>query len=250
MTASSRAIVASLAVHAVLYAWLGEVPRRPLAIAKKSLVTFEVAEQSPPPREPLAPPEAPREAPPPPPNARAAHAPKPLAAEASPTVARTEKPPLLDLTGVTLTGSESSFSMPGGTGNEREGPLGPISAQVTRVAVAAVDPTPRPERAGAPVVAVSDLAARPAPPALEGLLRQNYPDEARRRALSGTASVRARIEPDGVVRRVSLLNESFAGFGEACRRTLVGSHWTPPRDHSGRAVATEVRYTCRFVVTP
>ncbi len=28
----------------------------------------------------------------------------------------------------------------------------------------------------------------------------------------------------------------------------MGSVWSPPRDQSGRAVATEVRYTCRFVV--
>jgi hypothetical protein len=60
--------------------------------------------------------------------------------------------------------------------------------------------------------------------------------------------VEARIEPDGRVRSVTLAGESFAGFGDACKKTLIGSRWSPPRDHDGRAVATRIRYTCRFMV--
>jgi hypothetical protein len=50
------------------------------------------------------------------------------------------------------------------------------------------------------------------------------------------------------VRQASVLDESSPGFGEACRRTVTGSRWSPPRDRQGRKVATEIRYTCRFVV--
>jgi TonB family protein len=98
------------------------------------------------------------------------------------------------------------------------------------------------------VVPLSDLSSRPVPPALDGALRQNYPEEARRRAVGGTASIRARLDPDGILRRVQVQSETFAGFGNACRRTLEGSRWSAPRDRAGRAVATEIRYTCRFQV--
>jgi TonB family protein len=81
-------------------------------------------------------------------------------------------------------------------------------------------------------------------------LERNYPADARQRGLSGTAKVRARIDPDGVVRRVTLVEESAAGFGTACSRTVNGSRWAPPKDKAGRSVATEIRYTCRFVVQP
>jgi TonB family protein len=109
-------------------------------------------------------------------------------------------------------------------------------------------PSAAPVRTEPLLVAVGDLSARPAPPALGPALERNYPADARRRGLSGTAKVRARIDPDGVVRRVSLLEESAAGFGSACSRTLSGSRWAAPKDKAGRAVATEIRYTCRFVV--
>jgi TonB family protein len=100
------------------------------------------------------------------------------------------------------------------------------------------------------VVAPGDMSARPSPPRLGATLERNYPADARRRGLSGTAKVRARIDPDGVVRRVTLLEESAAGFGTACTRTLSGSRWAAPKDKAGRSVATEIRYTCRFVVQP
>jgi hypothetical protein len=53
-----------------------------------------------------------------------------------------------------------------------------------------------------------------------------------------------------VVRAARVMNESFGGFGEACRRTLAGSRWSPPRDASGKPVSTEVSYTCRFEIEP
>ena len=59
-----------------------------------------------------------------------------------------------------------------------------------------------------------------------------------------------RTDADGTVRRVTLVEESGAGFGAACGRALTGSRWGAPKDKSGRSVATEIRYTCRFVVEP
>jgi len=101
---------------------------------------------------------------------------------------------------------------------------------------------------GVPEVAAADLSTRPVPPELTANLRDHYPATAKARGIGGSATVRVRIEPDGRVRRVELMTESFEGFGEACRRTLAGSQWTAPRDRDGRAVATHIRYTCRFVV--
>jgi TonB family protein len=100
------------------------------------------------------------------------------------------------------------------------------------------------------LVAAGDLSEHPRPPALSALLRANYPAEARERGLRGSASLRARIDADGVVRSVRFLTESSAGFGAACRRTVLGSHWSAPRDKNGGAVATEIVYTCHFEVDP
>jgi protein TonB len=100
------------------------------------------------------------------------------------------------------------------------------------------------------VVDVADLATRPVPPELTSNLRDHYPAAAKARGIGGSATVRVRIEPDGKARRVDPIAETFEGFGDACRRTLQGSSWSAPRDHDGRAVATIVRYTCRFVVGP
>jgi TonB family protein len=114
-------------------------------------------------------------------------------------------------------------------------------------------PAPRPlTKAPTPssLVRYAALGTRPSPPSLEAALRRNYPADARRRALGGSATVKARIESDGVARTVGVLNETAKGFGDACRRTLAGSRWSPPRDASGRAVSTEVRYTCHFKVDP
>jgi TonB family protein len=88
------------------------------------------------------------------------------------------------------------------------------------------------------------------PPELAANLREHYPPAAKTRGIGGSATVRARIEPDGGVRRVELVSETSDGFGDACRRTLQGSRWSAPRDRDGRPVATYVRYTCRFVVGP
>jgi TonB family protein len=150
----------------------------------------------------------------------------------------------LDLSGVTLTNDSGGFAMPTGDGSALNGPIGLGRA---RAPIASTAPAPV-RTTDAALVAASDLSEHPRPPSLEGLLRANYPEEARARALGGTASVRARIDRDGVIRSARLISESATGFGTACRRTVLGSRWSAPRAKNGDAVATEIVYTCHFEV--
>jgi periplasmic protein TonB len=153
--------------------------------------------------------------------------------------------PALDLSGVTLTNDTGAgFAVPVGNGNALLGPIGLGGPRDRAVAAPAAPPTPKPPA----LVAASDLSEHPRPPSLTGLLRANYPEEARQRGLRGSARVRARIDADGVIRGARLLTESSTGFGAACRRTVLGSQWSAPRDKNGGAVATEIVYTCHFEV--
>jgi TonB family protein len=247
------ALSSSLTLHGVAYASLGFAPARESPALKASEVEFEVAAPAPPPVPAEAPePEPPRAEPEP----SIARAPAPLKAapppqvEAKPEPARAAAP--LDLSGVTLTNAgDTGFAMRVGNGQAFASPIADHPARTT-TATAATPRANEPVRApvGPELVPLADLSQRPIPPALEGALRRNYPDEARRRAVGGSARVRARLDPDGVARRVQVESETFPGFGEACRRTLTGSSWSAPRDRSGRPVATEIRYTCRFEVEP
>jgi periplasmic protein TonB len=232
------AAAVSLAVHGAAYASLAYVPKRPPA-PPPSRVSFRVTEPSPPP-----PPEPPKPAEPEP--VKAAPPPPRTVAEPPPPAA----PAPVELTGVTLTNDSGNASVSTIVGNGAAID-GPIAALRTGRPVAPAAPPsarPAPARVETPVLALSDLSERPVAPELGGVLRQHYPAEARARGIGGSASVEARIEPDGRVRSVTLASESFAGFGDACKKTLVGSRWSPPLDRDGRAVATRIRYTCRFVV--
>ena len=236
-------IVASVLLHGVGYASLGAAPASTAPAHRKTLVRFEVA-ASPKPA-PTPPPEPAKPEPPKPkpraPETRAEPAPAP-----PPAAVAAEPPPS---EGVTLAGDGpgNAFSMPLGNGGSLE-PTRPRPAPLP--SAPAVVPSASRTVSEPLLVPVGDLSSRPAPPALGAALERNYPADARQRGLSGTAKVRARIDPDGVVRRVSLVEESAAGFGTACSRTLNGSRWAAPKDKAGRSVATEIRYTCRFVVAP
>lgn len=235
-------IAASFLLHGVAYASLGAAPPSTTPTQRKTLVRFEVA---PPPKPEAAPTPEPPKPEPPKPRPRA---PEPKAAQAPAAPPPPAEPATSE--GVTLAGDGpgNAFSMPLGNGGALE-PTRPRAAAVPAPAVvapAAVAPTVT----APPLVAVGDLSARPSPPALGAALERNYPADARQRGLSGTAKVRARIDPDGVVRHATLVEESAAGFGAACSRTLNGSRWAAPKDKAGRSVATEIRYTCRFVVAP
>jgi TonB family protein len=239
-------IALSFLLHGVAYASLEAAPAPSRGRRQKTELRFEVVAK-PETKQAELPPQPP---PPTPPPSRAAP-PKPVAKpQAAPPPAESP-PPAPAETGVTLAGdgTGNAFSMPLGTGGSLDPTARPPAPTPINLPPPS-KPAPSPRVTEPPVVAVGDLSSRPSPPSLAGALERNYPADARQRGLSGSAKVRARIDPDGVVRRVSLLEESAPGFGTACSRTLNGSRWAAPKDKAGRSVATEIRYTCRFVVQP
>lgn len=246
------AFSSSFVLHGVAYASLSLAPRQARLDSLQSEVTFEVNTPPPPPPAPPEPESQAREEPAKPePKLARREAPRPAERPPSmpppPTTPKAAAAPL-DLSGVTLTNDDGpSFGMALGNGRAFHGPIGTGRAVAAQQAAM---PTPAPAATGPMLVAAADLSERPTPPALEAALRRNYPREARERGIGGSARVRARVEPNGSVRQVRIESESFSGFGDACQKTLAASRWSSPRDREGRAVATEIRYTCRFVVEP
>jgi protein TonB len=244
----------SLTVHAGAYALLRSAPVSERSEIGPTLVEFSV----PPPAAP--PPEAPEkvdtepvehaDSVEPEPALVRADLPEPEA-ETAPEASPPDEP--VALTGVTLTnaGSGEGWNAPVGNGESRRGPLRQPTTR--RAAPKPREPLRRasrrrPKSQAPPVVPVADLSRPPEPPPLSGKLVSNYPSAARRRGEEGTAVVSARIDPDGTIRVASVAHESGAGFGAACRRTVLGSVWSPPIDAAGRPVATRIAYTCRFRV--
>lgn len=253
------AVSSSLALHSLAYFGLGDAT--PLSShrpeSQKSFAQFEL---TPKPLEPLPKPKPKPPEPEPPPKPvmkrpAPSKAPEPRESPqpAAPPEASEEAtpPPAEPLSGLTLTSElGAGFAMPAGNGLEREGALR-VPASLRPEPPRALRPAAtEPVRKAPPIVAVKDLSARPVSPALDDALERNYPKDARSRGIGGTATVRVRIDADGVVRHVVIINESQPGFAEACRRTLRGSRWSAPRDRLGNAVATEIRYKCRFLVQP
>jgi periplasmic protein TonB len=237
-------IVVSFLLHGVAYASLAAAPSAPKPGHRKTELRFDVVTHQKP-KELEPPPEQKPEAPKP-----KARAPEPKPEPVAATPAPPEAVPPSSSDGVTLAGdgAGNAFSTPLGNGGTLDPTRSHAPAPVNLPTP--VKPAPSSAVTEPPIVAVGDLSARPSPPSLADALERNYPVDARRRGLSGVAKVRARIDPDGVVRRISLIGESAAGFGGACSRTLNGSRWAAPKDKAGRSVATEIRYTCRFVVQP
>ena len=241
--------VASVLTHVALYLALRS-DRPPRAPAHRpTLVTIEVA---PPPPVPTVPPPSPAPRPVPPaalpariarahldsPAPRARPAPAPAAVPAPP-----DPVPVADLTGVTLTndGTGAGWSSAVGNGGAMVGPIG----RAGHAGPAA--PTRGPAgAAGVSFTPLADLRRRPEPPDLDAALEHNYPEQARREGLTGSAVVRARILPSGVIAAIQPLSASAPTFADACRRTLAGSRWSPPIDAVGHPCTTEIRYTCRF----
>lgn len=243
----SWAFFTSVGLHGVAYASLAGARAEAARSVPVSEVTFEVQPKAVPLPEPTQEPKAPE----PvavstaPTTVNRTAAPAPLAAPPPSTPAAPVATAPLDLSGVTLTNdSGTGFAMPVGDGSARRGPIvGGRAAVALREAPAAPKPM-----SGRALVPAADLSEHPRPPSLEGLLRANYPAEAKQRGLRGSARVRARIDADGLIRSVQQLSESTPGFGAACRRTVQGSRWSAPRDKNGGAVATEIVYTCHFEV--
>jgi hypothetical protein len=130
------------------------------------------------------------------------------------------------------------------------GPIGTPGARITgRSRAGATGGTgPAQKSEGAPILALGDLSKPPRAPVLSDMLERNYPDEARRRGVPGKAVMRLRVMPDGHLRDLIVVAESEGGFGEACKRTLLDSLWSPPLDLEARPVSTFVSYTCTFAV--
>jgi protein TonB len=232
---TSRRIVAplaiglSIALHAALVAGARNVPHDARRHAPPLLITIDVA---PPPAAPSPPAEPPsRDAMPPPPR---------TADPRPPPVAEKPEPPPESPGGVGLAVDDA----------HGESWLAPVSDTVHFVERPPEVERPRAARPRQPaVVPPSNLSERLRPPALDSELQRSYPADARQRGIGGSAVVRARIGPDGTARSLQVLSESFPGFGAACQKTLTGSRWSVPRDRNGHAVTTEIRYTCRFVVS-
>ncbi len=231
----------SLAAHGIAYASLAYVPSSP-SPSPPSRVSFRIHE--PPPPAPEPPPTPPTQPTPDRSPERSEPRPRPEPTPAPPPPAAAA----VDLRGVTLTNEGGgSFSSAVGNGLSFDGPIGAVRRQATaRAATPAATPAPTPT--APPLVELADLSERPVPPDLGSVLARYYPADAKARGIGGTAVVRARVDADGRIRTVTVAAESFVGFGDACRRTLAGSRWSPPKDRNGRAVATGIRYTCRFLV--
>jgi protein TonB len=175
----------------------------------------------------------------------AAAAPRPAAAEP-----QAETP--ADFTGVTLTndGPGAGWASATGNGAAMNGPVGTPGARVTgrSRAGATGGGGPGPKSEGPPILNLADLSKPPRAPVLSEMLERNYPDEARKRGVPGKAVMRLRVMPDGHLRDLIVVAESERGFGEACKRTLRDSLWSPPLDLEARPVSTFVSYTCTFEV--
>jgi TonB family protein len=155
-----------------------------------------------------------------------------------------------DFSGVTLTndGPGAGWASATGNGAAMQGPIGTPGRKVTGRSLDGAPAGTGPAREGPPVLGLADLSRPPRAPALNDILERNYPNDARKRGIQGNAMLRVRIMPDGHVRDLIVLAESGAGFGDACRRTLRGSIWSPPLDREARPVSTYVSYTCKFEV--
>jgi protein TonB len=232
------ALAVSLAGHLVAVDVLGARAAAPQLVKPPIAVRFRVVERAPPAAAP--PPKAPE---PPKPAEQKPPAPRTVRHEQPAAEASSES---IETTGVTLTGQGASWSSVVGNGQASNAPLRVAPAPQIEKRAPASNPEPRPRLPE--TVPAASLSRRPVPPALDDALRKHYPAAARRRGLEGEAVVRVRIDADGRVRIASVVSETAAGFGEACRSTVVGSLWTAPLDRSGAAVATHARYRCHFHV--
>jgi periplasmic protein TonB len=225
-------LFASVALHVAMFAVLPGAP--PLATrAPETPSLVEVASDPPPPKEE---PQAPAAAAPTAPAARVTAAPRSpsrAAVDTSATAATTEA-----VTGLRVDGDGPADFTASVISNAAVGPASKIV-----VSAPAAVPPPEPK-----MVPVSSLSRRPGAPGLDAELERNYPIEARRAGISGTAKLRVRILPDGRVGKVEPVSESYVGFGEACARTVRAARWEPPLDADGRPVATEIVYVCKFEV--
>ena len=224
----------SVALHIVAVVALPSGARRAAVVPPP--VVFEMSEPPPPaPAPPASPP--PRDAPP----VAPAHAlPERVAArraapENAPAKTPQEEAPV-DFTSTTFSSEGPGMAVGAQpVGPPAKAPLAPAAAPVRVIATA-------------PSVPASALGKPPRAPGLDAELERNYPADARRSGISGTATLQVELLPDGRVGKVVPLSESYPGFGRACDRTVRAGKWEPPIDREGRPVRTEIKYVCKFEV--
>jgi TonB family protein len=209
----------------------------------------EVTPPTPPPKVPTPEPQTVNKPQPPPKQQPQAPETPPAEELAAPDEAEVAKVPP-ELTGSTLLNTTGQgWAAPAGNGNVRQGAiqtgLRRGTAQATVKAVALRLP---PAQVPPETLPLSQLSKKPVPPPLTKALERNYPTEARNLGRSGEAKVRARIEANGVVQSAKVSSETAPGFGAACRKTLLESKWSSPRDRNGKPVATWINYQCKFQI--
>lgn len=191
---------------------------------------------------PPAPPPPP--VPPPPPSTEEAPpAPAPAPARAA---RATTKPTVLE-----ASTSASDVKLDAIVGETATMPATPPRPEPAPIAAPPPSPAPAPPPRvdpGPVVVPAKALGRLPRAPVLDRELERNYPADARRAGIAGSATLRLQVLSDGRLGRVDHLSESHPGFGQACERTVRAARWDPPLDREGRAVATEIKYVCKFEV--
>jgi periplasmic protein TonB len=246
-------VLTSFGLHALAVAGLSTLPR-PAAASLPEFVEVSIAEPTLVPQPDLVPePDSEHDdaAPPLPTRSVSAAAPQravqPKSAPPASLPESTAEP--LDLTGTTLTAEKGAWAAQPGNGRASRGPIR-LGRHRSGQRAPRTETKAKPTRSGraSSTVSAASLASLPRAPNLNAALARHYPPAAHARGIGGDAVVRVGMGPDGHVTSVVVISESFPGFGAACRATVLGSVWSAPLDASGQAVATVVRYRCRFRV--
>jgi protein TonB len=215
----------------ILHIGAGSLMPGAMGHAPRESFESQIVLEAPPPEPPPPPPPPPVDEPAPPkPVAVVRAAPKPAVLETSTSASDVKVDAVV----------AETVSMPATPPPPTE-PAPIVAAPPAPAAPPRVDPGP-------PLVPAKSLGRMPRAPALDRELERNYPADARRAGISGSATLRLQVMPDGRLGRVQQVSESHPGFGPACERTVRAARWDPPLDREGHAVATEIKYVCKFEV--
>ncbi|MBN1655329.1 MAG: TonB family protein [Deltaproteobacteria bacterium] len=163
--------------------------------------------------------------------------------------AEAEEAPV-EFPGLTLTSGDgvASWSTVVGSGNSFTGPVVAPRKKTERALIGSGNGEGK-GGGGLSRVARKDLSRPPVQPEnMDQILVNNYPLLAKRQGIEGNAVIRVRITPGGQVAKVTLVKETYEGFGEACEKTVKSGQWRPKLDKLGRPVFSDITYTCRFEV--
>jgi TonB family protein len=243
-------LATSGAAHLIIFASLGLIPS-PAEVLAREMMEFEVyeppevEEPPPPPPEPEPPKEPPKEVTRKAPKAEAEPPP-----EEAPPPAQAPAEEVADFTGTTLVGGDGAgWSTAIGTGGALKGPVGKIGGRPGPVGPQQAAKT---GPAGPRVVPLASLSRKPSPPVgLDDLLKRNYPSRAQMQGVEGRVVMEVRLLPSGRVGEMRVVEEFPPAFDFAseCRKTLrAAPPFSPGLDKDGNPVATDIKFTCSFVV--